>query len=278
MTMNKKIEDYLSAEQKELLSFSNNSVRILDNLEFAISSGLLILKDNGQLDWPPQKKSDLKQNRQYHAIHHPINRRICLFNNKFLYKLAYRETCIPFGCKDCFKVKVIPQTFIELTNLFEITKDLYFTSKFGYELRNRLNRSSPYQYAAYFYFVGLEEAKKAYTTISEIIDTSPDIKMNIKTLIKRGCTHFEIKFGPSNKWTFNPVFEAIESLIESFYHGTCRRTEPIKENENMLEFSEKWLFLASHAVNENNIVDEDDDGKKPAVVTYHDNDENEIFL
>ena len=175
------------------MAYPNKNVRTLENLESAIKSGLLILKDNGQLDWPSKKKPDLQQPKQYHAIYHPINRRVCLFNNKFLYRLAYGETCIPFGCKDCFKVKVIPRTLIELTSLLEIANKLSFTAKFGFELKNRLNRTGPYQYAAYFYFVGQKEAKEAYVTINNIIEASPDIGEDVKILIKRGCTHDRIR-------------------------------------------------------------------------------------
>jgi len=276
MTMNKEFEDHLSDKQKELLAYPNKNVRILENLEFSIKAGLLILKNNGQLDWPSKKKPDRQTHRQYHAIYHPINRRICLFNNKFLYRLAYGEACIPFGCKDCFKVKVIPRTLIELTSLLEIANGLSFTAKFGFELKNRLNRSGPYQYAAYFYFVDLKEAKKAYATISKIIDASHNMGEDVKILIKRGCTHFEMKFGPSNKWTFDTGFEAIESLLEHFYHGECRRTKLKKENKHAV--SKEWLALVSQAVDENNTANTKEKKKYPKIVTYHDVDEDEILI
>lgn len=143
------------------------------------------------------------------VYHHPDYFE-CGFCSDILFK---RFGLLPSKCMQCFKVVVVPRTVDELFQLNDIEEQLPgMPCKCGIEVREDVARN----YGGYFYNEGLEKGRACYTLIRDLIDKyiSPDIKV----YLKRACTEFERKFGPSDEWTLpegQEVFEArLRGMIE----------------------------------------------------------------
>ncbi|MHC4619833.1 MAG: hypothetical protein ACYTEQ_18960 [Planctomycetota bacterium] len=101
---------------------------------------------------------------------------------------------LPIGCLDCYKVVVRPTTLKELVQIETMMINLDHPCKLGVETRSYVKGL----YSGYFYNrslgAGLECLEMVKKAVAEAI--SPDIEITLK----RGCTEFERKFGPSGKW------------------------------------------------------------------------------
>jgi len=82
-----------------------------------------------------------------------------------------------------------------------------FWCKCGIEKRDFVPRN----YGGYFYCNGLEVGRQRYKTVRKLIDDhiSPDIKV----ILKRFCTEFEMMFGPSDQYKQPEGAKEIEASI-----------------------------------------------------------------
>lgn len=101
---------------------------------------------------------------------------------------------MPVRCLQCWKVVVSPRTLTELFALARLQDEMGHSSKCGMEPRNYVNRL----YGGYFYNDSLPEGLDCWEKVREAVtDTiSPDVPV----ILKRGCTEFERKCGPSDQW------------------------------------------------------------------------------
>lgn len=101
-------------------------------------------------------------------------------------------------CHECWKVVVKPKTVKQLMQLCDLQEEINHPAKCGIELRPFV----PRLYGGYFYNrsydAGMECLKKIKRVVRERIDPSMPV------MLKKGCTEFEIRFGPSDKWGINP--------------------------------------------------------------------------
>ena len=97
-------------------------------------------------------------------------------------------------CHDCYKVVVRPKTVKQLFQLCDLQEKMDYPSKCGIELRPYV----PALYGGYFYNRSLEDGKECLKTIKKEVRSKID--PTIKIILKRGCTEFEQRFGPSDKW------------------------------------------------------------------------------
>lgn len=103
---------------------------------------------------------------------------------------------LPSKCMDCYKVVVAPRTLTELFKLLDVQKSHYTggACKCGIEQREYTHKL----YGGYFYNRGLEEGKQSYKMVRMLVDEH--ISPNVPVSLKRACTEFELRFGPSDKW------------------------------------------------------------------------------
>lgn len=100
---------------------------------------------------------------------------------------------LPSPCMECWKVVVGPKTLTELFGVLEFQEELNMPSKCGIEIRDY----TPRLYGGYFYNHSVEEGQECYHKVVEGLGKKG---INIPVILKRACTEFEMKFGPSNLW------------------------------------------------------------------------------
>jgi hypothetical protein len=138
----------------------------------------------------------------------------CGFLNGFLFAQAYGEAAVPFGCRRCFKIKVATRSLRALMAMKAIAEATRFTTKSGADVDNPAN---PHVYGTYLYFDGLDQAREAWRELRAAIDAHPALGPEVVATIKRGCSNYERKCGPSDRYAFDPRLEAAEaSLAERF--------------------------------------------------------------
>lgn len=143
----------------------------------------------------------------------------CQFLIHFLYRHAYAEAAVPHGCGACYKVKVAPRTLRELVAAWGVAKRVACRSKWGVDLGNPYSQNV---YAGYFYTTGLDGARAVYKVVRAAIDDEPKLGPDVQMSIKRGCSDYEAKLGPSDRYTFAPELEELEKYLKSRF----RKVEP----------------------------------------------------
>jgi hypothetical protein len=180
-----------------------------ENLERAVASGAVIRRADGQFE--------LADSRRLGLFLWPLSPRRavhCGFLNRFLFKHAYAESAVPLGCAACYKVKVVSRSLRQLMAVKDLAEALPYPTKSGPEIDNTEN---PHPYGTYVYLEGLEQARETYRTLREQIDAHEKLGPDVSILIKRGCTNFERKCGPSDQYGFDPALEAVEKELSERY-------------------------------------------------------------
>ena len=105
---------------------------------------------------------------------------------------------IPKTCRNCYKVVVMPKSFHELMQLYDLQQEMVKENprcwcKCGIEKREFV----PRHYGGYFYTQGLEVGKTRWKTVKDRVH---EINKDINVILKRYCTEFELLLGPSDKY------------------------------------------------------------------------------
>jgi len=142
-----------------------------------------------------------------HGTPHP-----CVFFTDFLFNHAYAGAAVPWGCRNCYKIKVATPTLRQMWQMKTLAESLPITTKSGPEAMNLLNQSL---YGTYVYNCtgGLEAANATLSTLRPLIEATPGLASVAKISIKRCCTHIELSCGPSDCYTFDPGLEAVEAYL-----------------------------------------------------------------
>ena len=137
--------------------------------------------------------------------------------NPTMYCGLYRHVFISANfvhsyCMGCYKVVVKPRTIKELFLLYDLqlneAKPQGWYCKCGIEQR-------PYvsvQYGGYFYCTGLEQGKKRWRQVRELVDKM--ISSEVPVTLKKYCTEFEIKLGPTKTYKRPMHAGLVEKRIE----------------------------------------------------------------
>jgi len=135
----------------------------------------------------------------------------------YLWHHVYFEHCdfIPTPCYSCWKIVVRPANIKAAFDFHDIMQYLDFPSKIGWEARPTVFGT----FGAYFYNRSLDEAKRKLPQIQDAASRiellkNPFTGETIKPIIKRGCTEFEHKFGPSDKWEMSEKDKLKEKTLE----------------------------------------------------------------
>ncbi len=188
-----------------LLAYRIGASTIGGNLERAVQRGDVKLHWDGswELTTPPLSAANWHFGAQPTPFACPK-----LFG--FLFRNAYGRGCVPFGCRNCFKVQVKPRTLRQLNAMVPIAETAGHAYKAGVGLAARYHGGP---YSTLFYFDGLEQARAAHAALRRMIDSEPLLGSDVAVAIKRGCTEYEVHCGPSDRFAFAPELETIESAL-----------------------------------------------------------------
>jgi len=224
----------MSEDEDRLLSFTVKGTAIGRNLEQAIASGKVSRREDG--------KFVLVDNREPGTVRLDgyISRRgdfpqPCFFLNRFMFRHVYAEGAVPFGCRDCFKVKVVTENLRQMMAVNEIAQSVAAGFKSGMEVDNPENQTL---YGSYFYLLGLDRARALYRDLRAKINRHNKLGSGVRMLIKRGCTNYERKCGPSDRYTFDPRQEEIERHFFARFAGDVRggMRKSIRDGMQILEW------------------------------------------
>lgn len=224
-------EGKLIEEELLRMRFGRGTVR--ENLERAVDEGKLEMLHDGCFLLQQKDKSSnylhIKETR-------PLN---CRFLDDFLFSTAYDKTAVPYGCRNCYKVRIIPTNLKGLIALRGILEEAPFSSKCGVDF---FNLHSQDIYVGILYLEGLEEARAAYRNMRIPIESHPDLGCAVRMTIKRGCPHFEAACGPSNEWSFREGMADLETALRKDFKLEHADAPPyrVRRMESMVA----WLQFA----------------------------------
>jgi len=195
----------------EILQLQFDATSVGENLRRAVESGRLIADKDGT--FAPAGDPEQRINWM-HVDHGPSLG--CDFLMHFMFDHAYAKAAVPSGCSACYKVKVVFRTLRELVAGWEIGKRIKCKSKWGTDLNNPYSQNI---YAAYFYVSGLDAARTLFKEVREAFTKDPKLGPAIAITIKRGCSEYEAKLGPSDRYTFTPEMVELEAHLKTRFRG-----------------------------------------------------------
>lgn len=213
----------------KILELRVGQTTVAANLQRAIESGKLIETDDGTLALTATPKPG---NTWMFVDNGPSLG--CNFLMDFMFEHAYAHAAVPHGCHACYKVKVVPRTLRELVAAWQIGKRIQCRSKWGIDLNNPYSQN---MYAGYLYTAGLDAARAVFKVVREAVDTDPKLGPDVTMTIKRGCSEYEIKLGPSDRYEFTPEMAELEAYLKA-------RFEQPKKPENRALVLAHWIDLA----------------------------------
>lgn len=210
-----------------------------ENLARAIDAGRVLLREDGRLELPPKEGAPTLRPWWSIASDTPMAGP-CKLMAEFAFPLLYDRSRVPFGCRDCFKVRIAARTLKELVLLRDAAPAIPCQSKWGPEV------DLPYTtdlYAGYFYTVGLDHAREIHARLRKLLAGHPELDADLPIVIKRGCSDYEFRCGPSDQWTFDPAQPVLEAWL-------AERAVVRKRKETAIEakMREKVLFMEWLAV------------------------------
>jgi len=188
------------------------------------------------------------------------------------YCMIYREIetgfrFIPTPCLDCWKVVVIPRSFHELMQLYELQKQLIKDNpkcwcKCGVESRDTVGR----HYGGYFYTPSKEVGLQRYETVRKAVDEY--INKDVTVLLKRYCTEFEMRYGPSDKYEPPPHAKEIEK--EVFANIVLKQQSKVQPEFVRRHVIQRWMIFAHGRADPTVRLYNNNKPLFPDYVTYHD--------
>ena len=208
----------MSKSPEELLALQVGDATVAENLKRAVEMGELVEEEDGCLRFAEPRQ----QSRNWATVANgpPLG---CDFLMQFLFRQAYATSAVPRGCSACYKVKVVPRTLRELVASWGLAKRINCLSKWGVDFDNPYSQNV---YAGYFYTTGLDGARAVYKVVRNIIDNDPKLGPDVQMSIKRGCSEYEAKLGPSDRYTFAPELEELEAYLKTRFRKTAPESLP----------------------------------------------------
>jgi len=210
-------------------------------------------------------KTSLAWDTPWHHVHHAGNLD-CHTWHRIIFDFVFTavgKQFVPLNCHNCFKVVVRIPTLKALFALLNLQKRMGRPSKCGIEIRDTVFGL----YGGYFYNWGLDAGLECYEAVRAEIDAEAGLGKDIPVILKRACTEFELKAGPSDKWEITPEQEQLEALVNRcFVRDIMHREQPAHAIANI---HRKWIEWA-YACGDLTYL-EYTGGKPlyPPVVTYH---------
>jgi len=200
-----------------------------ENLQRTIDAGILIEHDDGSLALPPAPR--LTSSWMEVPNGPPLD---CHFLMKAGFEGIYGGAAVPYGCRECYKVKVKLRTLRELMAAWTLGRSIPCLSKWGLDLGNPYSQDV---YAGYLYATGLDAARVLHKVMRAALDADAALGPTVSLTIKRGCSQFEAAVGPSDRYEFTPEMAQLEALLRS------RFVTPVTPGSNVRTIG-RWIQAA----------------------------------
>lgn len=178
---------------------------------------------------------------------------------------------VPPRCLECWKIVVYPRTIEELFKLLEVEQGMGLASKCGIDLRNYV----PALYDGFYYNGSLEEGRHKYELVRKAVDDH--ISKDVRVILKRACTEYEMVLGPSPGWHMtkaqHEINEKIDAIVDLYTPNTSGQTK-----ECLAQVHSHWVEWAwKHSdPTVGKYIGGDDVDLYPKCVTYHEGEISEI--
>ncbi len=239
---------------EKLLDMAFGGASVAAHLQRALDAGTLIENDDGTLQLPPT--SEETRSRWVTVPNGPLLG--CKFLRGFLFREAYAKAAVPYGCRECYKVKVAPRTLRELVAAWQVAERIECRSKWGIDLPNPL---SQHVYGGYFYATGLDGARAVFKVVREAFEADPKLGPDVPMTIKRGCSEYETALGPSDQFEFKPEMAELEAYLRSRF----RNPNYVDQLNVALAY---WIDLAFRIGDDTYLDFTDGKRLRPKTVTY----------
>jgi len=140
------------------------------------------------------------------------------------------ENFVPEFCKlRCYKVVVKARNFLDAMRFRNAVLAIPHTAGGLTPLQGKVGKDERDYTDGYFngfiYCDGLEDAREKYTVVRELLDEHVEDGKNIPVIIKRTCTEFEQKHGPTDGAFWQSMTKEeldFQHLLEDIYEGIKR--------------------------------------------------------
>jgi len=145
---------------------------------------------------------------------------------------------LPSPCMECWKVVVFPRTLKELFELTEFQFGCGRPCKCGIDVRSYTSKL----YSGYFYNNSVEEGMECYHWLrKEMTDLFDE---DFLVIYKRGCTEFELTFGPSNQWVIPEGQLDLEAEIFKLFNRYVTHNPPKQPSVMLPSIKLRWIQWA----------------------------------
>lgn len=203
---------------------------------------------------------------------------------------------VPKYCRECYKIVVRVPTVLQLIQMDELMRREFvlrgWPCKCGIEVREWV----PASYGGYLYNRGLRQGRDRFPDVAALVAqhlTLSDAAReklaeagwfgnpNPSVVLKRACTEFEIKFGPSDKWgpepygkypaAFPPWSDDLEAYLDQHVQISRNKKNPPTPQYLREHRISQWLKWAHGRGDITSRLFNDGQPIYPSkVVTYHD--------
>ena len=144
-------------------------------------------------------------------IHHgrPVDRDCSRWHKIYFAKFGI----LPRECLGCWKIVARPKNLKQLFELSELQEGMKLEGKVGVDFRDYSCYKGLYLGFWYCPIDDLEGARKLCREVKRKVRGA--LSLDVPVILKRGCTEFEDKFGPSNNWVQSPLHRLKEDLLNS---------------------------------------------------------------
>ena len=121
---------------------------------------------------------------------------------------------LPRNCFHCYKVVTRPKNLDDLFAILKLQRKMNLPSKCGIEKRPYASHKG--HYAAFWYCPmegGLDGAREHHKLVERAVHRA--VGIHTKVILKRACTEFEDKFGPSSEWVYPKEHHLKEDLLDA---------------------------------------------------------------
>jgi hypothetical protein len=174
---------------------------------------------------------------------------------------------VPRRCMKCWKVCAAPRTVDELFKIYALQTEVMVPSKWPCKCGMDLRSYTPHRYGAYWYCQSKDQGLNRYERIRKLIDEriSPDLPL----ILKRYCTEFEMKLGPTDKYQKPADADEIEDAIAAVVNwkdGMISAPQPESVKRHIMR---RWIERAYSIGDMSCLAYNNNDPFYPPLVTYH---------
>jgi len=190
-------------------SKSFDPLSVIERIKPVLAARGFVFQDDGKVACPQRNP----RHSLWIYFGNSPNRRCDLWHHVYFQYFDF----IPSACHECWKVTIRPSTIAELFRLYELQKRMNRPSKCGIDRRLYTHGL----YAGFLYCDGFDHGKETYA--AAISSIAGEISSGTPVTLKKGCTEFEMRHGPSLEWSVTEEQLRIETVLDKVFISNPRR-------------------------------------------------------